>query len=530
MTGVESFTTQVKRTHVHAPRENALRRSGGLGDRLARGLDASISRGDAPSANAILDCLLEPDMTTLAVFRRTVEAMGGREAFIQRIHAFLQEQEAIDRAATPQRRADVAARIAARFNNDRPPDAGFTAEDALELLGEMPPAALAVGPLVLVNPIAAGVVAYHVISPYIDEVLRTAKDFWNKAAERLADGNHPWAAGALQTVNDILVPGSTLEAILGLLPIGKLGVLIKAVLQKAVGAVAARLAATGLPKIARALQTHLDGLIAKHVAPLLSRYENALANRIVAAATTEGRENAVREAWVFLEKLNRTFSVADDLGGAVRKSRKTPSGRRMSRRAAARAEADLRAHFPVPEGSLARNLSFEVLPDGKVLQSFRAKLAPHPDPADRASAAAVADQLGLAGREGEHWGHLVASRLSGDDQVYNLIRVEARVNTSFMTVFDKLPPGAEIEIKVLFDSFEDAMGRFASGLQYRKVATNEIIGDMADLLGRPEMTLRAAKREAQRLAQQVAATELDDETAQLIQHLAEIFDLGSLRQ
>lgn len=533
MAEIESFTGDVRREFVELPRDSAVRRSADVAERLGLALEAAMSAADATTVYILLDRLLDEARTPLIVFRRLVQFWGGERAFTARIEMFLAQHgdERSDLIGILSGKGTIAMRIARRFNNDLPPAEGFDPLELTALAREaaplvlLGPAALATGPLAPAVLVAGSI---YVLKPHIDEVLRTAKKFWQDLANELAESDQVLLATIVETLNDLFVPGSTFEAMLTILPIGRLGVLIKAALLKAAGIVGLKLAVSGLKETARLLMKFFREVLDTHILPRLLPFENSLAARMVTAANPAERKAAIQEALAFLKIANQWFSFEKKIDEVAEAAARKTGSKRLGKSALTKMKNDLEAHFPVPPGSPA-TLAFEALPDGKIMQTVRTTLSSNPVGRTVEDLTALAEKGQLFAEAGQHWSHIAANRLSGDDALYNLVRAEGRVNISFFKVFDQLPPGTVIEVKILFDSFGDTLGRYARRVEYSNAATGELLGALPDLLKRPPKTLDQIKREAFNLAQKIGSLSSDEASNKIIQLLAEYFDLDSLR-
>jgi|GEM_PF-6244450 len=537
MKPLKDFTDDVKREFVELPRERSLARSDAdaLAQRFNRALTEAMAKADATSVYLILDKLLDEKETSPVVFRQVVQMWGGPQAFTGRVEAFLARfgDQRSDIVGILSGKGTIAMRIARRLNDDRPADNGFDPLELSALAGKavphllLAPLALAAGPLA--GPVLVGGEIY-LLKPHIDQVLQTAKGFWEELANDLVDSDLPPGisvplAVAIQSLNDIFIPGSTLEAMLSVLPVGRLGVLIKAVLLKAAGIVGLRLAASGLKEIARALLRFFRTLIDTQVSSKMFNFENDLAVRLTTAASTSERNLVVREALAFLNIANQLFSfeaMIDDVAKAAKRVKNPLSQARMSQ-----IRRMLQSRFSVPHGSPA-TVSFNVLPDGQVVQIVRTTLSRNPVGRTETDLTAIALKEALVAEPGQNWSHIAANRLAGDDALYNLVRAEARVNTSMMKVFDTLRPGTTIEVKLLFESAEMAGARYAKRVEYFN-DKGEILGALPDLITRPGMTLAQVKRLAREYAQKVASLGSGNASNVLVQRLAEYFSLDSLK-
>jgi hypothetical protein len=530
MDGIEAFTDQVKRDFVELPRKSALRRSADVAERFGMALDAAMAAKDATTVYVILDRLLDEAKTPLVVFRRLVQFWGGELIFTRRIEMFLAQHgdNRSDIIGILSGKGTIAMRIVRRLNNDLPPEGGFDPAELSALVGEGAALALpGLTALAATNPLVPAVLiggSFYVLKPHIDEVLLTAKNFWSDFADTLADSDDVFLATAVQTLNDLFVPGSSFEAVLTALPIGRLGVLIKAVFLKAAALVGLKLVARGFKEIARLLLKFVRDLIDTHISSKLLSFENNLATRIATTTSPAERKALVAQAFAFLKRVNQTFSFDREIDEVIRAAQKAG---KLSKAAISKLKGELKAFFPLPPGSPAK-LAFDVLPDGKVVQTVRTTLSSNPVGRTIEDLAGLAEKHQLVSNPGEHWAHIAANRLSGDDALYNLVRAESRLNVSFMKVFDSLPPGMVVEVRILFDSFGDTLGRYARRVEYTNADTGELIGALPNLLKQPPQTLDQIKREAFDLAQRLGALGLDETANQIIQQLADYFNLGKL--
>lgn len=534
MAGIEAFTEDVKRDFVAQPRDSAIRRSADVAERIGMGLDAAMKSGNVTTVLLLLDRLLEERMTPLVVFRKLVGMWGGEIAFTARVERFLAEHpdSRADMIGLMSGKGTVAMRIRYRMNGDQPTPGGFDPAEFAALVKELTPVvktiplAVAAGPM---GPsILAGSAFVHVIKPHLDEVLATAKKFWNDYATSLVDGeglSSVLLATTVQSLNDIFVPGSTIEAVISLLPVGRLGVLIKAVLLKAAALVGLRLAASGLKRLGTLVFRLVKDMVETHIGRRLLSFENLLAEQMISTTNTQARKALIARAHKFLQIANQWFSFETKVDDIIEQGLKKTGPKALKPGAQKKIEKSLAEYFSKPQGSLATSLTFKCLPDGTVVQSVETKLAKNTVGRTLDNLAALAMKHGLVARPGEHWAHIAANRLSGDDAMYNLVRAEGRVNMSFMKEFDNLAAGTEIRIRVVFKDVDDAMSRNAFALDYVDMKTGEMIGTLTNILARPPWTMSQTKREAFELAQKVGSLGSGEATNQLVAQLAEFFDL-----
>lgn len=537
-TGLEIFTEEVKRDFVIQPRDTAIRRSADVAERIGMALDAAMDSGDATTVLLLLDRLLDEQATPQVVFRKLVKMWGGESVFTARIERFFSEHPDMlaDIIGVWSGKGTVAMRIRYRMNGDQTTPGGFDPDEFAALAEKLTPVVktipLAVAAGAVAGPqagfgILAGSTFIHVIKPYLDEVLATAKRFWDDFATSLVEeeglGN-VLLAGTVQTLNDFFVPGSTIEAMLLFLPITRLGVLIKAVLMKAASLVGLRLAAKGLQQLGTQVFRLVKDLVDTHIGRHLPPFLNQLADQIVTVTNKQQREILLARAYKFLKTVNQWFSPEDEISYLIKRNLKKTGAKTLTAEARKKIEEELTRYFTKPFGSRAVSLTFQCLPDGSVVQTIEAKLVRNTVGRTEKNLAALAEKHGLFSRPGQDWAHLVASQLSGDDAMYNLIRASSRINRSWMTLFDNLQPGMKVRIRVFFETIDDAVNRSAFMVEYFDMVRKEVIGTLKNALGKPP--LRAELQwEAFEYASQVSIFDpIGDEAARIVATLMEFFE------
>jgi hypothetical protein len=533
MAGIEAFTEHVKRDFVAQPRDSAMRRSADVAERIGMGLDAAMKEGNVTTVLLLLDRLLDERTTPLVVFRKLAGMWGGETAFTARVERFLAEHpdSRADMIGLMSGKGTVAMRIRYRMNGDQPTPGGFDPAEFAALVKELSPVvktiplAMAAGPM---GPsILAGSAFVHVIKPHFDEVLATAKKFWDDYATSLVEeeglGN-VLLATTVQSLNDIFVPGSTIEAAISLLPVGRLGVLIKAVLLKAAALVGLRLAASGLKRLGILVFRLVKDMVQTHIGSRLLPFENLLAEQMISTADTRARKALIARVHKFLQVANQWFSFETKVDDIIEQGLKKKGPKTLTKAAMKEIEDELVAIFPVPPGSPA-TLSFKCLPDGTVVQEVNTVLSTNSVGRTLEDLASLAEKFDLYARPNEHWAHIAANRLSGDDALYNLIRADERVNVSFMKEFDNLAAGTAIRVRIVFKDFTETLSRNTAALEYVDTNTGQMIGTLTNVLARPPKTMSQIKQEAFELAQKVGLLGSDKATNQLVAQLAEFFDL-----
>jgi hypothetical protein len=373
--------------------------------------------------------------------------------------------------------------------------------------------------------------AYKGLEPHVNDILKTAKDYWHALEDRLADDGEPHElalATTMATLDDLFLPGKMDEALLTAIPMAKVGVLLKPILMRGVRVVGRRIAGTGLHDVAQVVMKYATKLIETNVGSLLTPFENALAARITSAPAGAASHKLWAEVAVFLQRMSRgVFSpkpVIKNLESAAAKE----VSERVEKELVKHVD-DLTAKFPTPIANPKVPITtsvFKALPDGKVIQTITGKFEKNTVGRAEKNLAGLGEKFDIFLKDGEHFGHLVASSKSGDDALYNLIITDGRINTSFMRIFDNIPAGKKVEVKVLFDTVEDAHTRIASHVEYHiidELGEKKFVGGLGHLLEHPPQTLSQLRKEAMDLALRVGKEGNDDASLQLIQLLSNFF-------
>jgi hypothetical protein len=499
-------------------------------------LDAAIRNGNPDAFYALLDRILDPQRVPLSVFRDIVKAAGGEQAFVGRIEAFLAAygDSRTELVGLMSGKGTIRMRIKQRLGGDQPLVLGDRAgaddpsamgvADLAGIARDVGPAALgglaAMGVAGPLAPALVGGVSFYVLKPYLDEVFTTAHSYYQDIAKELADSDNVLLATLLGSLDDILIPGSAVEAALMFLPVGKIGVLLKPLLLRAAEAVGIRLAAEGLARLVQPLVRFVEALVETHVTPYLLDFE-----RTLTVAIQQGKKEALAKALRLLEVAGQWLSSETNLTDLVRAARR-PGAKTLSEAKKKEAE-DLLTNLDVfrpPKGSAT--VSFSVDEHGVVVQTIRTTLQKNMVGRTEERLANIAAQLQLVAEEGQHWAHIAANRLKGDDQLYNLVRAEARVNMSNMHPYDVLRPGTQVEIKIVFDSVETTLTRYATSISYSSVSDGKSLGSLVELYRRPPTTLAAMKREAWALIVELKGEIDDPKIAAAVNRLAQFVTLS----
>ncbi|SHM09986.1 hypothetical protein [Roseibium suaedae] len=507
MSDVDAFLGGVVRNMVTAPAQAAglpdpsSNTSPALsaGEALERDLAQALRSGDSTRIFRVVDRLLDPEQVSVAEFQAAVEAAGGEEAFREKIVASLQktDQLALARLGSLSGKGPLELRIKRRLKGDK------------TVLGEIAetfdPTTVGGGLRLFAATSIPGaaplIVGQDVLRSYLDEVLLIAKELIERVSNALIETNLPGmvlTATVLQSIGDIFVPGSSLDVVLTIVPVGKVAVLLKPILLKAASAAAVRFLGRGVAELVPALLKFMREIVEKHIGRFMSGTEVIFANAFVQAQSASKKLQA--EAAHFIEfvsqqlTLNSEFQVASASKKAAKKAALSLAKRN-------RLAKQLMEFFATPvdrvgQKHVGAKTRFIVNEDGTVLQEIEATLFKNTKGRNVTDLPERALSQGIVPPEGHHLSHVIASIKGGDDELYNLLLCPARVNVSFFKLFDNLEPGRQLKVYIQFDDVEHAYARAARNIRYEDAATGNFIGGLEKLLEHPPMT----KREIQKLA------------------------------
>lgn len=523
MPGIGSVITDVRTSTVSDTREEAIAKPGENAGLLARQLRGALDREDVATIVALVNHLLDPARVDLAAFRLVIDEFGGVEAFLSRVKTTLGE-------TAPLRLAQVglASGEGAFETRVRNRWTGNTTAGEEETTLEAVKQAAARGLKLAAVTTIPGIGIYFVkeeLDAVVEEFLSVVKGMLRQASEALAGTDNFYLqvyAYELDLLNEYLVPGTTLELALTLLPVGKIAVLLKPLLLKAAALTIGRVVTAGMAAAAIAsLRRFLTGAIKQAVDTLLSPLGHRMADAL-GAGGGQIDDKVMKSIMAFLTKVEEHVIPPSLMG-------KRPSLRKVGKSAvvlnatemATRAK-HLKAIFSLPKGSLATT-EFIVGKDGAVIQKVRSTLFKNKAGRGTESLGDLAESQGIVRLGGIHYSHVIASSRGGDDAFYNLLQCEGRINVSYFRQFDMLEPGTKVEAEIVFETFEDALQRIPKEIHYYNAATGAPIGALQNLLVRPSATWRAGvRRKTLEYASLLAEVQHDPKYAEAFRRLIEL--------
>jgi hypothetical protein len=281
-----------------------------------------------------------------------------------------------------------------------------------------------------------------------DEWCKTAKQFYSDLANSLADAGCPNLAAIVQTLNDLLIPGSAPEVIISILPVSRVGGVASVALNR-IGRASPRLLAT-----ARRMRCILN----RDLAPPIKR--------IVERVVKRKEEHEL----VLLVRIEESMIEILPSHVNLRGSKQPLVGEYVSR-LEKRALSTIKRALKVPEDL---GIAFERrIVDGKeyIVQSRKGISMAKVTGGRPVSAQRIAEKAGYASLKDQNWAHLFPHCVGGENEVFNIVRTNARINQSYGKMIDYLNrqdlSGATLDVEVLFSTIDDALNRHAAQLIWK---------------------------------------------------------------
>ena len=393
---------------------------------------------------------------------QVVDAYGGSRALFERLRQVLPPTEQLVIIEALQR----------RLNGDRP-----TASDIkrLQEAKQTIEAQREIGRTLVL--LAEGIPKR--ILEQVDEWLGTAKAYYDSVADELAMEGYPISATVLQTANDLLLPGSSLDLALETLPISRIPGLLMVIFKRI------KLARPAVAELCEKIISILHKKTSPDLHDLANQAAKGDGQALATLIEVEERMNNMLPARVRNEILppptrqDYLLQLEEGFRDVIRRNP---------------------AKFQPPPGSQAKVRYFTEIADNAPSGSSFVEEIEVPfklrDSGRVSRAYRTAKKAGLQGLPGQHWGHIWPEIIGGDDAVYNLIRMDARINLSYMKWIDNLKnkanelSGKKFRIRCFYESVEDGLNRHAVRIEYDLLEGEEAGRwfEAWDLEVHPEMT------------------------------------------